>query len=135
MPQEVIVQLAEVLKNTNHILQKLPQVQPDHAAQIIFAVVPLAGTVLGVVLMFFFMLWQYRLRKELIRSGQLQTKSRNIGELALLAGILCVGTGIPMSVLFLIIDGFSYPLLGGLIPLFVGGGLITFYIISRNQKQ
>lgn len=105
------------------------------AVQIILSLVPLAGIIFGSTLIFFFLLWNYKLRKELIRSGQYRSTSvRNLRILALLTALMSIAAGIPLTLLFWAINGISYVLLGGLIPLFVGIGLLVFYILAVQQE-
>lgn len=104
------------------------------AAQIILSVVPLVGIVFGATLLFFFLLWNYKLRKELIRTGLYQPVNiHSLRLLTLLAGITTLAVGIPMTIVFAAIEGISYTILGGLIPACIGTGLIAFYAISRRS--
>ncbi|RME89403.1 MAG: hypothetical protein D6767_08445, partial [Candidatus Hydrogenedentota bacterium] len=91
--------------------------------------------VLGLTLFFFFFLWQYRIKKELIRSGQYAKRERNYRELALLGGFLCLGAGIPLTIFFLAIDGLTYAALGGIIPLTLGIMLILYYVWAANHRD
>lgn len=104
------------------------------AAQIILSVVPLVGIVFGAALLFFFLLWNYKLRKELIRTGSYQPVNiHNVRLLTLLAGITTLAVGIPMTIVFALIEGISYTILGGLIPACIGIGLVIFYAVSRRS--
>lgn len=104
------------------------------ASEIILSVVPLLGVVFGCVLLFFFLLWQYRIRRELIRTGQHQPMFvANIRMLSLLIGLLGIAAGLPMTLLFIMIEGVTYVLLGGLLPFFAGIGFLVFYALTRGQ--
>ncbi|MCB1139640.1 MAG: hypothetical protein KDK23_12825 [Leptospiraceae bacterium] len=127
-------------QSTQELLKQLIELQKargdggSEAAQIIISVVPLLGVILGATLLFFFFFWNYRLKKELIRAGQYQYQSlKNVRIFTLLIGIISVSVGLPMTILFAGVEGMSYSLLGGLIPSFVGIGLIVFYIVSRTR--
>ncbi|MCB1165462.1 MAG: hypothetical protein KDK37_04020 [Leptospiraceae bacterium] len=125
-------------QTTQELLKKLIELQSTHpqtsAAEVIISVVPLLGVILGATLLFFFFLWNYRLKKELIRAGQYQYQSlKTVRIFTLLIGIISLSVGIPMSALFIAMEGASYSLLGGLIPSFVGLGLIIFYSVSRKR--
>lgn len=105
------------------------------AAEILLSLVPMVGIIFGTTLMFFFLLWQYRLRREVIRSGKYEPAFfRNIRVLSLLFGSLSVATGIPLTVLLVVMNGVSYSLLGGLIPLSTGLGLFLFYYLYRENS-
>ena len=108
--------------------------ESSEAAQVIISVVPLLGVILGATLLFFFFLWNYKLKKELIRAGQYQYQSlKTVRMFTLLIGIISFAVGLPMTVLFAAVEGISYSLLGGLIPSFVGIGLIVFYVVSKKR--
>lgn len=107
-----------------------------HAADVLISLVPLAGVILGSTLLFFFILWQYKLRKELIRTNQYKPLlGERIRLLSLLVGLLATFVGIPMTILFLAIDGVSYPILGGLLPMASGMGLIVFHYLSGKSNE
>ena len=127
-------------QSTQELLKQLIELQNargdggSEAAQIIISVVPLLGVILGATLLFFFFFWNYTLKKVLIRAGQYQYQSlKNVRIFTLLIGIISVSVGLPMTILFAGVEGMSYSLLGGLIPSFVGIGLIVFYIVSRTR--
>lgn len=122
--------LVEVLEKLNQTLSNVRATDP--VAQIILSLVPLLGTILGLTLFFFFFLWQYKTKKELIRSGQYQSRERNYRELALLGGFICIGAGLPLTILFLAIEGVTYASLGGIIPLTIGVMLIIYYVLTRR---
>lgn len=104
------------------------------ASDIIIAVIPLAGVVFGSVLLFFFFLWQYKLKRELIRTNQYEHGAwKNLRVLSLLIGSISALIGLPMTILFLVINGASYAALGGIVPLFAGLGLLLFYALSRRM--
>jgi hypothetical protein len=106
------------------------------APEIILSLVPLLGVVFGCVLLFFFILWQYRIRREMIRAGQHQPMFlSNIRMLSLLIGLLGVSAGLPMTILFVLIDGVTYALLGGLLPFFAGLGFLVFYVLTRTRAH
>lgn len=106
------------------------------APEILLSLVPLVGIVFGCVLLFFFLLWQYRIRRELIRTGQHTPMFvANIRMLSLLVGLLSIAAGLPMTLLFMAIEGVDYVLLGGLLPLFAGIGCIVFYALTRRESS
>jgi uncharacterized membrane protein (GlpM family) len=46
-----------------------------------------------------------------------------------------MSAGVALTVLLAIIEGASYGLLGGIIPLSMGAGLLAHYIIKRCEKR
>lgn len=105
-------------------------------AQVLLSLVPVLGVVFGTVLLFFFLLWQYKLKKELIRKGQYEPSfGKNLRKLSLLTGSLSIMTGIPLTILLTVLEGISYSLLGGLIPLAAGAGLLLFAFLGDRMGR
>jgi len=105
------------------------------AAQIIIAIIPIVGIVMGSVVIFFYLLWNHRRRTLLIKAGQYTRPDFNLQLFSLLSGLLLISVGVALTVLLAIIEGASYGLLGGIIPLAMGTGLLVFYIIRRCEKR
>jgi pilus assembly protein TadC len=104
--------------------------------EVLLSIVPLVGVVTGSVLLFFFLLWRYRLHRELILSGRyVPSFWKNLRIFSLLIGSLSAAIGLPMTVLFFLIDGLAYSTLGGLIPFFAGIGFILFYLLARHHED
>jgi hypothetical protein len=99
------------------------------AAQIIIAVIPIVGIVMGSVVVFFYLLWNHRRKTLLIRQGIRPEPSFDLASFSLLAGLLNIGVGVVLTVFFLVKDGIQYGLLGGLIPLSVGISLTVFFFL------
>ena len=105
------------------------------AAQIIIAIIPIVGIVMGSVVIFFYLLWNYRRRALLIKAGQYTKPDFNLLTFSLLSGLLLSSVGIALTVfLSIAVEKASYGLLGGIIPLSMGIGLLVFYVIKRNEK-
>lgn len=130
--------ITEVLNQLRVLTEQLKTLQASThhpAAEIILSIVPLIGIVFGSVLFFFFFLWQYKLKKERIRAGTYTPVfARYFRAFSLLIGCLSIAVGVPMTFVFLLLDGKSYALLGGIIPLSSGIGLLLFYFISGRDK-
>ncbi len=101
------------------------------AAQVIVAIIPIVGIVIGGVVIFFYLLWRNAQISLLIKTEKYVPLQFNLKLFSLLTGILLTGIGLILSVFFIILDGFSYHLLGGLIPLVIGTCLIVFYKIYK----
>ena len=99
------------------------------AAQIIISIVPIVGIAIGGVVLFFFILWRHHEIKLQIKPGTFVPSKINYKAFSLLAGLLLTGTGIMLSLVFAVLDGFTYSMLGGLIPAVIGICLLVFYKI------
>jgi hypothetical protein len=104
------------------------------AAQVIISIIPIVGIVMGSVVIFFYLLWNYRQKSLLIKAGQYRKPEFDLKSFSLLTGILLTCVGIALTVLLSILEGASYGLLGGIIPLSMGVGLLAFYVIKRGEK-
>ena len=126
--------LNEIITKLDALNTKLDSVnlsESSTAAQNLISIVPLLGIIAGAVIFFFYLLWRYKLQKELIKQGTYKSSlGKRVRVTSLLIGFVATLAGIPMTILFIIIDGASYTLLGGLIPLFTGLGLLLFYFFS-----
>ena len=107
----------------------------NEAAQVIIAVIPIVGIVMGSVVIFFYLLWNHRRRTLLIKSGHYTRPDFNLLTFSLLSGLLLSTVGIALTVFLLITEKASYGLLGGIIPLSMGIGLLAFYVIKRREKN
>jgi len=105
------------------------------AAQVIIAIIPIVGIVIGAVIIFFYLLWNHRRRTLLINAGHYELPKFDLYSFSLLAGLLLSCVGIAVTVLLVMMEGASYGLLGGIIPLSVGVGLLTYYWIKRGEKS
>ena len=112
----------------------MTEITTSPAAQVIVSIIPLVGIVIGGVVIFFYILLRNTPIKLRIKYGAYEPARCNLKAFVLLTGILLIAVGLVLTVLILIIDGVSYPLLGGLIPLAIGIALIVFYRIYKNVK-
>jgi len=101
--------------------------QTSNASQILIAIIPIVGIVMGSVVVFFYVLWGHRERMLMIDRGLYSPNPVDIGTFSLLAGILLTAVGLTLSVVFIAISGFAYSLLGGLLPLSIGIGFLAFH--------
>jgi len=104
------------------------------AAQVLIAVIPIVGIVMGSVVIFFYLLWNYRRRIMLIKAGHYNRPDFDLLSFSLLAGLLLSSVGLALTVFLAIAVGRGYGLLGGIIPLSMGTGLLIFYGIKRGDK-
>ncbi|MDR2730720.1 MAG: hypothetical protein LBB81_07480 [Treponema sp.] len=104
------------------------------AAQVIISIIPIVGIVMGSVVIFFYLLWNHRRKTLLIKAGQYNKPVFDLRSFSLLCGLLLSSVGTALTVLLSILEGASYGLLGGIIPLSMGVGLLTYYIIGRHDS-
>ena len=89
---------------------------PSEAAQVVVAVIPIVGIVMGAVVVFFYLLWRHRQIMLQIKNNRFKPMEFKLQIFCLLAGLLLTCIGVVLTALFLIIDGLKITLLGGLIP-------------------
>ncbi|MDR2553627.1 MAG: hypothetical protein LBD31_10760 [Treponema sp.] len=105
------------------------------AAQVIIAILPLAGIVMSSVVAFFYLLWYHRRRVLLIKSGQYRKPSYDLTSFSLFTGLLLSSVGLGLTVFLAVVEGAGYGLLGGVIPLSIGTGLLAYFIIIRRGNR
>ena len=104
------------------------------AVQVIISLIPIVGIFMGSVVIFFYLLWGHRRRTLLIKAGLYSRPKFDLLSFSLLSGLLLSSAGTALTILLIIIEGASYSLLGGIIPLSVGIGLLVFYGLRRGEK-
>jgi hypothetical protein len=104
------------------------------AAQVIIALIPIVGIVMGSVVVFFYLLWNHRRKTLLIKAGHYSKPDFDLYSFSLLCGLLLSSVGVALTVLLSILQRASYGLLGGVIPLSMGIGLLAYYVIKRGDK-
>lgn len=105
------------------------------AAQVIVSIIPIIGIVIGGVVVFFYIMWRHKQISLLIQSGKYKPIRFDLRIFSLLAGLLLAGTGFMLTLLFLLLEGISYSLLGGLIPCVLGVCLIIFYKLCPQNTH
>jgi hypothetical protein len=103
-------------------------------AQVVIAVFPIVGIVMGSVVAFFYLLWYHQRKTLLIKAGQYHKPNFDLLSFSLLTGLLLTSVGISLTILLALIGGAGYGLLGGIIPLSIGIGLLGYYIIKRSVR-
>ncbi|MGL4987434.1 MAG: hypothetical protein ACRC5H_09915 [Treponemataceae bacterium] len=109
----------------------MPESIVSPVAQIIIAIIPIVGIVIGGIVMFFYILWRHKQVTLLIKNNNYNPTQFNLKIFALLVGLLLIAVGVVLTPLFLLIEKLSYTLLGGLIPFALGVGMIIFYKLYR----
>ena len=104
------------------------------AAQVIIAIIPIVGIVMGTIVVFFYLLWNHRRRTLLIKAGHFNRPVFDLLAFSLLAGLLLSSVGVTLTVFLAIVTGPTYGLLGGIIPLAMGIGLLAYYYLNRRAR-
>ena len=104
------------------------------AAQVIVAIIPIVGIVIGGIVVFFSLLWHHHEVKQQIKIGRYKKETFNLKTYSLLFGVLLTGLGAILSLFFALLNGRSPALLGGLVPLALGLSLLVFYILNPDFK-
>ncbi|GHV70712.1 hypothetical protein AGMMS49928_19540 [Spirochaetia bacterium] len=104
------------------------------AAQVIIAIIPIVGIVMGAVVVFFYLLWNHKRRTLLIQAGQYRRPEFDLLSFSLLAGLLLGSVGLALTVFLAIALGLNFGLLGGIIPLAIGIGLLVYYGIKCGDR-
>jgi hypothetical protein len=104
------------------------------AAQVLVALIPIVGIVMGAIVIFFYLLWTHRQRTLLIKAGHYSRPNFDLLTFSLLTGLLLSSVGLTLTVFLAIVSGPTYGLLGGIIPLAMGFGLLAFYGIKRSER-
>ena len=103
------------------------------AAQIVIAVIPIVGIMMGCTVVFFYLYWYHQRNIMLIQSGLYVRPEFDLLSFSLLTGILLVSVGITLTVFLVVFRGIDFGLLGGVIPLSLGIGLLAYYGIRRGD--
>ena len=104
----------------------------SQAAQIIMSLIPIVGIAFASLLIFFALLWRHHENKLKISKGTYVPTKFDLRAFSLMSGLSLVGVGIVLTVMFLILNGFSWSLIGGLTPLAVGLAMLIFYKINPD---
>lgn len=104
------------------------------AAQVIIALIPIVGIFFAALIVFFALLWRHHEIKMRISKNTYTPCNFNWKLFSLLSGLCLVGVGTVISILFYIVSGLNYSLLGGLIPFALGIMLLVFHKLVKNEK-
>ena len=107
----------------------------SRAAQVIIAVIPIVGIVMGSVVAFFYLLWNHKRNTLLIQAGHYSRPKFDLLSFCLLTGLLLTTVGIALTVFLAIFRGVDFALLGGIIPLSLGIGLLAYYGMKHGNKS
>ncbi len=107
--------------------------QASVASQVMVAVIPIVGIVMGCVVVFFYVLWSHREKMMMIERNVYNPVPFDVDAFSLLVGILLTAVGIVLSGVFFAVSRLGFALLGGLIPLSIGIGFLAFYRVRLKR--
>jgi len=103
-------------------------------AQVILSILPIVAVALCAVLLFFYLLWDYKKKKLIIEKGMDPEKPKSYENL-LLIGIVAFFIGLGLLVFFALYNGISSSLLGGIIPTTAGLGILVYHRILMKKRR
>ncbi|MEM7179317.1 MAG: DUF6249 domain-containing protein [Spirochaetota bacterium] len=130
MPDEKTEQTQKTLEAILQLLQSQSEQESDTYRLILF-LIPIFGIVFGSTLLWFVFYWWHKQRITLIREGLYKHTPFDIRAYSFLIGLLLTFIGLALSIVFIITLGKTLALLGGLVPLAIGLGLLTFYKLEK----
>ena len=107
---------------------------PSTAAQVIVSIIPIVGIVMGFLVIFFYLLWSFKVKVHMIEKGIYTRTPFDMDTFSLLSGLVLFIMGLVLTIFFLVKDGFSYGVLSGLIPVSIGVSLLIFFIVRYKIK-
>lgn len=113
---------------------------PSAAAQVIVTIIPIVGIVFGCLVIFFYLMWSHKQKVLLIEKGLYRKIDFDLDAFSLFAGLLLSCIGGSLVLFFMIMEGFRYGVLSGLIPLATGIGLMIYFfvrmvLVKRNDEK
>ncbi|MDR2510767.1 MAG: hypothetical protein LBC77_09015 [Spirochaetaceae bacterium] len=107
----------------------------NSAAQVIIAVIPIVGIVMGSVVVFFYLMWNYKRQVLLIQTQRYERATFDLQSFSLFTGFLLGGVGLCLTIFLSVLLGRGMWLLGGIIPLSIGISLLLYFIVSRRLRN
>ncbi len=107
---------------------------PSTVAQVIVSIIPIVGIVMGCTVVFFYLMWDYRLKKCMIENKIYEKRKFDLDTFALMSGLILFVLGSSLMTFFIIRDGLSYGALSGLIPSAIGLSMLMFFVIRVFTK-
>ena len=71
----------------------------------------------------------------ILEKGQYVKNDFDFNTFSLFAGLVLTSVGACLVIFFVILEGFSYPVLSGLIPLSVGVSLLVYFTIRVKMNK
>lgn len=94
----------------------------------------MVGIIMAGIVLFFFLYWNYKQKLLIIEKGQYVKNDFDFNSFSLFTGLVLTSIGACLVVFFVIIEGFTYPVLSGLIPLSLGVSLLLYFVIRLKMN-
>ncbi len=121
--EEKLLSIEEKLQ----ILINIIQTKDGETYKLVIYLIPLFGIVFGTTLLWSIFYWWHKQRVELIRSGLYKPTQFDLRAFSFFIGLLLTFIGLVLSIVFILVLGKTMTMLGGLLPLAIGLGLLTYY--------
>ena len=121
--EEKLLSIEEKLQ----ILINIIQTKDGETYKLVIYLIPLFGIVFGTTLLWSIFYWWHKQRVELIRSGLYKPTQFDLRAFYFFIGLLLTFIGLVLSIVFILVLGKTMTMLGGLLPLAIGLGLLTYY--------
>lgn len=105
------------------------------AADVVIAVIPIVGILMGGAVSLLYMFYSYKQKKHMIEKGIYKRIRLDLRGIVFFSGFPLTATGLGLSVFFVIMDGISYGILSGLIPFMIGISFIAYHICIHHWKS
>lgn len=107
----------------------------NQVSQVLIAIIPIVGIVMGSVLVLLYLIFSHKQKMLMLEKGISKKLSVDLLAVSLFAGFSMTGVGLGLTIFFALKDGISYGILSGLVPLFLGIGIISFFIVWKKAFQ
>jgi hypothetical protein len=108
---------------------------PSAAAQVIVTIIPMVGIVMGTVVLFFYILLSYKVKRAMIEKGIYKRPDVDLDTFSIFLGLILSCVGAALLVFFIVKSGITYGLLSGLIPFSIGLSLVSFYVLRNGANR
>lgn len=107
---------------------------PSVAAQVMITIIPIVGIVAVAVVGLIYVVLQHKQNLKLIEKGLYQRHKVDAQAFALLSSLILLAVGLTLSAFFVVFEGFAWSLLGGIIPLSLGGSLLAYWKLRAGRS-
>jgi hypothetical protein len=102
---------------------------PSTTVQLVISTIPIAGILMGGSVILLYLIFNHKQKMLMLEKGVTRKPIVDFPTLILFTGFSLTGVGLGLTLFFLLKDGISYGVLSGLIPLFLGLSLISFFLV------
>jgi len=103
-------------------------------AQVILSILPIVAVAFCAILLFFYLLWDFKKKKLIIEKGMEPNRTKTYENL-LLIGIVAFFIGLGLLIFYALYNGLHSSLLSGIIPTSAGLGILIYYGIYTKKRR